>query len=239
MIACAHGTRDPAGQACIDAVRAEIGALRPELTVLEAYVDVQEPALPEVVSALPAGTRAVVVPLLLSVGFHVRVDIARAVAGDPGLTAAEPLGPDPRLALLLHERLQELKPDGVPQDGGVAQGLGVPQDWGVVLASAGSSEPAAAVSVGVVAAGLRHLRGNRILAGYGAGAHPSVPDAVAQLRAKGHERVAVASYLLAPGFFHDQLAEAGADLVSAPLLPAGVGTIARIALERFDRAVRQ
>ncbi len=229
LIACAHGTRSPEGQACIDALRAEIAAQRPRLTVLQAYVDVQEPALPDVVAGLtaktPTETPAVVVPLLLSVGFHVRVDIARAVEAVEGLTAAEPLGPDPRLARLLHGRLQDSRPGGVPQD------------WGIVLASAGSSEPAAAVSVGVIAAGLGQLRSNRILAGYGAGAEPSVPDAVAQLRAQGCAHVAIASYLLAPGFFHEQLAKAGADLVTAPLLPEGADTIARIALERFEHAV--
>ena len=45
----------------------------------------------------------------------------------------------------------------------------------------------------------------------------------------------IASYLLAPGFFHDQLAKAGADLVTEPLLPSPV--LAEIALERFDAAV--
>ena len=48
-----------------------------------------------------------VVPLLLSVGYHVKVDIARAVKSRPGSAAAAPLGPDPRLAKLLDQRLRE------------------------------------------------------------------------------------------------------------------------------------
>ena len=48
-------------------------------------------------------------------------------------------------------------------------------------------------------------------------------------------RVVIASYLLAPGYFHDQLAKAGADLVTAPLLPSPV--LADIALERYDAAL--
>ena len=83
LIACAHGTSNLDGQECINRLREQIAALRPGLDVLEAYVDVQEPALPEVVAGLPAGTAAVVVPLLLSVGYHVTVDIARAVASRP------------------------------------------------------------------------------------------------------------------------------------------------------------
>ncbi|MBG0738077.1 sirohydrochlorin chelatase [Paeniglutamicibacter antarcticus] len=227
LIACAHGTRSPEGQRCIDALRAEIAAQRPGLRVLEAYVDVQEPALPDVVAALPAGTRAVVVPLLLSVGFHLRVDIAQAVTGREELTAAGPLGPDPRLAQLLYDRLPDV-PGG--HDGGTA--------GGIVLAAAGSSDPAAALSVESVADALRQLTPRAVLAGYGAGADPTVAAAVTGLRAQGSSSVAIACYLLAPGFFHDQLAGAGADCVAAPLLPTGTAVLARIALERFDHAAQ-
>ncbi len=77
---------------------------------------------------------------------------------------------------------------------------------------------------------LRALRSNRIVAAYGASAKPSVPEAVAMLREEAAGgagagesagavdlggRVVIAAYLLAPGFFHDQLAKAGADLVTA------------------------
>ncbi|NVM93414.1 sirohydrochlorin chelatase [Arthrobacter wenxiniae] len=218
LIACAHGTDNPDGRARINQLRADIAALRPGLAVLEAYVDVQEPALPDVVAGLPEGMRAVVVPLLLTVGYHVQVDIAQAVASRPGTLAAVPLGPDPRLAGLLHERLGEL-----------------PAGWAVVLAAAGSSRPEAAEQVEVLAADLAVRRPEAILAAYGASARPTVPDAVAQLRAGGAAGVAIASYLLAPGYFHDQLATAGADRVSEPLLPSVL--LAELALEHFDAAV--
>lgn len=218
MIACAHGTNNPQGQECINQLRAEIARLRPGLEVLEAYVDVQEPALPGVVAGLPEDVQAVVVPLLLTVGYHVQVDIAEAVASRPLTAAAAPLGPDPRLAKLLDERLGEL-----------------PADWGIVLAAAGSSRPEAAEQVEVLAADLAVRRPQRILAAYGASATPSVPEAVAQLRASGAAGVAIASYLLAPGYFHDQLSLAGADSVAGPLLPATL--LAELALEHFDTAV--
>ena len=218
MIACAHGTNNPQGQECINQLRAEIARLRPGLEVLEAYVDVQEPALPGVVAGLPEDVQAVVVPLLLTVGYHVQVDIAEAVASRPLTAAAAPLGPDPRLAKLLDERLGEL-----------------PADWGIVLAAAGSSRPEAAEQVEVLAADLAVRRPQRILAAYGASATPSVPEAVAQLRASGSAGVAIASYLLAPGYFHDQLSLAGADSVAGPLLPATL--LAELALEHFDTAV--
>jgi sirohydrochlorin ferrochelatase len=219
----------------VDALRAGIAALRPGLDVREAYVDVQDPELPSVVAGLPAGETAVVVPLLLSVGYHVKVDVARAVRSRPGTVAAGPLGPDPRLAALLDQRLRE---------------AGVRDDDAVVLAAAGSSDPAASQNVEELAGQLRALRPNRIVAAYGASAKPSVPEAVAMLRVEAAGgagagksagavdvggRVVVASYLLAPGFFHDQLAKAGADLVTEPLLPSPV--LAEIALERYDAAL--
>ena len=40
---------------------------------------------------------------------------------------------------------------------------------------------------------------------------------VAGLRAAGERRVAIASWLLAPGVFHTRLTDAGADVVAAPL----------------------
>lgn len=220
LVACAHGTSNPDGKAAILRVVEELRAARPDVTVLDAYVDVHGPELPDVVAGLPAGAPAVVVPLLLSVGYHVKVDIGRAVASRERTTAAAPLGPDPRLARVLAERLGQA-------------GLG-PGD-AVVLAAAGSSNPAASDDVESLADMLRHLVPNRVLAAYGASAQPSVPDAVAELRAEEVGRIVVASYLLAPGYFHDQLAKAGADAVAAPLLPAS--EVAEIALERFDAAL--
>ena len=220
LVACAHGTSNAEGKAAILEVVEQIRAARPGLTVLDAYVDVHGPELPEVVAGLPEGARAVVVPLLLSVGYHVKVDIAKAVKSRPGTLAAGPLGPDERLAGLLAERLRE---------------AGLEAEDAVVLAAAGSSNPRAAVDVERLADMLRHLVPNRILPGYGASATPSVPDAVTELRDEEEGRVVVASYLLAPGYFHDQLAKAGADAVAAPLLPSPV--IAELALDRYDAAL--
>lgn len=225
MIACAHGTSSDIGGAEVNGLRAGISALRPGLDVRESYVDVQDPDLVDVMAGLPEGEAAVVVPLLLSVGYHTKVDIARAVGSRANSLASAPLGPDPRLAEVLDQRLRE---------------AGITADDAVVLAAAGSSNPAAAVSVQGVAAHLRKLRGNRIVPAYGAAEKPSVPDAVAALRAEypggeGKGRVIIASYLLAHGFFHDQLAKAGADVVAEPLLPSDV--LAQVALDRYDHAV--
>lgn len=217
LIACSHGTSSAEGQAAVNQLRDEMRALRPELDIREAYVDVQEPDLPGVVASLPDGP-AVIVPLLLSVGYHVKVDIAEAVQSRPNTFAAAPLGPDPRLAELLQQRLEE---------------AGVQVSDAVVLAAAGSSDACAAVDVEELAGQLNGLRTGRIVVGYGASASPSVPEAVAEAHQDG-AAPAIASYLLAPGYFHDQLAKAGGAVVSAPLLPSTA--LAEIALARYDDA---
>jgi sirohydrochlorin ferrochelatase len=74
-----------------------------------------------------------------------------------------------------------------------------------------------------------------VTTGYGSAAQPAVTDAVAAARRGGAQRVVVAAYLLAPGHFHDKLDAAGADLVTAPLLPDD--RIAAVLLDRYDSAV--
>lgn len=222
LVGCAHGTRDPDGQATTRAVLAAVAAVRRDVLVREAYVDVQEPELADVVADVLAGPvgGVVVVPLLLSVGYHVAVDVAGAVAPHPGrAVAAPPLGPDPRLVELVLVRLAEA-------------GTG-PAD-AVVVAAAGSSDPRAREPVEAVASVVAEVHPGPVSIGYAAAARPTVPEAVAAARAAGAERVVVASYLLAPGYFHSQLALAGADVVTAPLAPDH--RVVEVVLDRYAAA---
>lgn len=222
LVGCSHGTDSGEGRAVIRSILASVADARPDLVVREAFVDVQEPAVADVVaSAAEVGLTAVVVPLLLSVGFHVRVDIAAAVEDRPA-AAAPPLGPDARLVEVLVDRLTQA---------GLAPGDTV------VLAAAGSTDPAAAVAVEEVAAGLAARLGRPVTVGYGAGSTPRVPDAVAAARTESAGRVVIASYLLAPGYFHDRVLEAGADVVSAPLAPDD--RIVAIVLDRYAATADQ
>jgi sirohydrochlorin ferrochelatase len=224
LVACAHGTRNPTGRRLIAELALAARRQRPGLVTTAAFVDVQPPTVVDVVAGLAAtGQPAVVVPLLLSGGYHVHVDIAGAVAAAPGTVAARPLGPDPRLAAVLRDRLLEAGADaGDPRTA-------------VVLAAAGSSDPRSVADVDDTAALLQRDWAGPVTTGYGSAAKPPVPDAVAAARAAGAERVVVASYLLAPGHFHDKLAGAGADVVTAPLLPDE--RIAAVLLDRYDAAV--
>ena len=223
LVACAHGTRNPTGRRLIAELALAARRLRPGLETTAAFVDVQPPTVADVVAGLAAAGRpAVVVPLRLSGGYHVHVDIARAVDGAAGTVAARPLGPDPRLAAVLRDRLVEAGAD--PADPLTA----------VVLAAAGSSDPRSVADVQRTAALVQESWAGPVTTGYGSAARPPVPDAVAAARAAGARTVVVASYLLAPGHFHDKLAGAGADVVTAPLLPDE--RIAAVLVDRYDAA---
>jgi sirohydrochlorin ferrochelatase len=224
LVACAHGTRNPTGRRLIAELALQARRRRPELVTTAAFVDVQPPTVADVVAGIAGrGGTAVVVPLLLSGGYHVHVDIARAVEGVEGAVAARPLGPDPRLVAVLHERLLQAGAD--PRDPLTA----------VVLAAAGSSDPRSVADVEDTADLLQRDWAGAVTTGYGSAATPPVADAVAAARRAGAERVVVAAYLLAPGHFHDKLTAAGADVVSAPLLPDD--RIAAVLLDRYDAAV--
>ncbi len=226
LVACAHGTRNPTGRRLIAELALAARSLRPGLETTAAFVDVQPPTVVDVVAGLSAAGRpAVVVPLLLSGGYHVHVDIAGSVAAAPGAVAARPLGPDPRLAEVLYDRLLASGAD--PRDP-----LTV-----VVVAAAGSSDPRAVADVETTADLLQRTWAGAVTTGYGSAAEPTVPDAVVAARRAGAERVVVASYLRAPGHFHDKLAGAGADVVTAPLRPDE--RIAAVLLDRYDAAVEQ
>lgn len=264
LIGTSHGTDDASGQAAVRALLDGVRAARPELDVREAFVDVQQPevgtvlaeAVRDVVGQEPrGGYAAIVVPLLLSTGYHVRHDIAQAVAAvnaaavdaaadnadddldDAGLdgtclaVAAEPLGPHPLLVEILADRYAAAE---------AAHGPFRPED-AVVLAAAGSSVVAAATAVEEVTSALAQRLGRPVTPSYGAGAEPRVPAAVAAARSVA-ARVIVVSYLLAPGYFHDRVLEAGADVVTDPVAgPAGADKpdprLVQVVLDRYDAAI--
>lgn len=224
LIACSHGTRFEAGRTAIRALVEEVRALLPHVRVEQAFVDVEQPEIADVVARAAADGPAVVVPLLLSTGFHTEVDVARAVRPFPHVVQAPPLGPHDLLAEVLVSRLTEA-------DAGAHEGDHV------VLAAAGSSKPEAAADVEEVAVRLRRLISAPVSVGYAAGAEPRIPAAIAAARAAGAERVVAASYVLAPGFFADVVRDAGADVVTAPL--GADRRVAEIVAERYRAGVAQ
>lgn len=217
LVACSHGTSSAAGQAAISGLVEQARELRPGTDVREAFVDVQEPTLPAVLDACPSDNPIVVVPLLLSTGYHTRVDIAQAVAAHPGnVTATPALGPHELIADVLLSRLTAV--DLRPGDA-------------VVLAAAGSTDPAAEGDVRATADRLSALVGRRVGMGFASGRGQRIGAAVARARAEGAARVVVASYVLAPGHFADLIARSGADVVTPPLAPDE--RLAAVVAERF------
>ena len=193
---------------------------RPELDVRESYVDVVDPSVTDVVATL-AGP-AVLVPVLLSTGYHVSVDLPRvAAAAAAPATVAAPLGPDPVLVALACRRVREVA--GEAYDA-------------LVLAAAGSSDPAAARAVEQAGAALSELTGRPVRPGYASAAQPRVAEAVDQLRRDGYPRVVVCRYLLAPGYFADRVgadaARAGAAAISEAL--GDDPELATLVLRRYD-----
>ncbi|HXW47036.1 MAG TPA: CbiX/SirB N-terminal domain-containing protein [Streptosporangiaceae bacterium] len=219
LLAVAHGSRNPAAADVVRKLAGQIGRLAPVLDVRVAFLGHAEPSLPAELDAAGSGT--VIVPLLLSSGYHLSADISRA-ATSAGARVAAPLGPDQLLLTALTARLAE---------------AGVPDGTPVVLAAAGSSDPAAMTDAEQQAALLASALDVPVVAAYLSAAKPTVAQAVASLREQAGKPVAVASYLLAPGHFQDQLACCGADWVTDPL--GGHPALAGLVIDRYRVAAKQ
>lgn len=219
LIACSHGTSDAAGQAAVRTLIADVRALLPDVKVVAAVVDVEQPQIDEVIAQESQFDDVIVVPLLLSVGYHTAVDISRAVRAHTNALQAAPLGTHPLIIDVLADRLAAALPGGW-QNGDH-----------VVLAAAGSSNPDALDDVEWVAAQLRLRTPVPLTVGYASAAAPSITEAVGAAREARAHRVIAVSYVLAPGFFAGLVRAAGADIVSAPLAPDA--RIARVVVDRF------
>lgn len=247
LVLAAHGTRDPAGIAELERLASLVSVRLPGVAVRVGYVDVLGPSVSSVLSSVDGPVT--LVPLFLASGYHVHSDIPAAVAeaARDDVTVTTPLGPDPAL---IGVALDRLRAAGAHLADPVAAHLAGPADAhlagaavapptgpadAVVLAAAGSADPRAIADVELAA---------RLLgapAGFIATSSPSVASVVRSLRARRRgTRIAIASWLLAPGFFHTQLAKAGADIVAEPLgaHPAVADLIVRRTTDRHrDRDV--
>ncbi|MFI8080841.1 sirohydrochlorin chelatase [Kitasatospora sp. NPDC086009] len=250
LLLIAHGSRDPRHAATVAGVVEQVRALRPGLEVATAYLDHCAPRIPQVAGRLPA---AVAVPLLLNRAFHAKHDIPAALrAAGADLPVADVLGPArPRVAdaapatgpLPVPSPLLLAALDRRLAGAGLAVGSPVVRArTGVVLAAAGSSDPAADAATRAVAAEWRRTRGwAGVEVAYASAGGPRVPAAAAALRAAGARRVAVAPYLLAPGLLPDRIVDAAAE-AEADVLAEVLGAapeIARLVLRRYLGTCRE
>jgi sirohydrochlorin ferrochelatase len=247
LIAVAHGSRDPRAAAAVNdlmgLVRARAGALG--LDARAAFLGHALPSVPDVLDAVHnsppddqperGAPTAVVLPLLLTAAYHSDADLpallGEAARRRPGLRICygEPLGPHAGLLRALERRLVEADPLAATRPGETA----------VVLAAAGSSRPDANAAVAGVAADWQRARGwHSVVPAYASAAAPTPAEAVAGQLHAGASRVVVATYLLAPGVFADQVADrslaAGAAAVSAPL--GAAPEVADVVIERYLQA---
>ncbi|TFD27601.1 cobalamin biosynthesis protein CbiX [Cryobacterium cryoconiti] len=206
LVGIAHGTSSPHGQAAVAGLMRAVADAHPELTVALGFVDVQHPDTSETLAALQPSRSAVVVPLLLSAGYHVHVDLTDAVRAETvrQVVLGSALGPDDRLIALLRQRLDE---------------AGLADDDVVVLAVAGSSDARAVADCRAVAAGLAAASGRVIALGFLSAARPPLACMVTRTRIENPgRRIVASSYLLAPGYFQGLVEKSGADVVTRPLL---------------------
>ncbi|MER5888268.1 sirohydrochlorin chelatase [Streptomyces sp. NPDC001941] len=230
LLVIAHGSRDPRHAATVRALVRRVRAQRPGLRVETSFLDFVAPSVDAVLERLAAeGVRDVVaLPLLLTRAFHAKADVPAVLLRAPAslrVRQAEVLGPSPLLLAAVQRRLYEA-------------GLG-PADkgsTGVVLASAGSSDPEAIAVIAEIARELRHTGWCAVRPAFASASLPRTEDAVRALRAEGVRRVAVAPYVIAPGRLPDRIAAGatGADVLADVL--GSAPELARLLLERYDQA---
>ena len=243
LVAVAHGSADPRAAAAISALvplvarrAADRGLSVPELRV--AYLGHAAPSVPQVMRAFGPDTQVTVLPLLLTAAYHSKTDIprvlARAGTARLNLRYGAPLGPHPLLLRALERRLP-------------ATALENRSETGVVLAAAGSSDPAANTAIAGLAAqwqaaggwfGVRPAYASAVSPAAGGQGSTTPGRAVTELLRAGARRVVVASYLLAPGQFADRIRDAALAAGATEVSPAlgAVPEVADIVLDRYQEA---
>ncbi|MFZ5846476.1 MAG: sirohydrochlorin chelatase [Actinomycetota bacterium] len=226
LVTVAHGTRDAAGPPAIRSLVRRVARRLPGVEVVESYVELCEPSFCAVMAA--ATGPSVVVPLLMSTGYHVNRDLPETARHSPcPVTLSRPLGPHPLLAAA---------------GAALLRAAGAAPGDAVVLVVAGSRDPGASVDASVAARLLQaRWGGGPVRAAFLSGAGPGVAEVMEQLRQEGHRRIAASPYLLAPGHFAtraDALTRAhGAHAVGAVL--AGNPLVAELVVRRYRAASRQ
>ncbi|MFB8416677.1 sirohydrochlorin chelatase [Streptomyces albidoflavus] len=218
LLALAHGTRDQEGIRVVRELTARVRRLRPGTRVELAWLGLVEPTVSQALARLPGPV--VAVPLLLARGYHVRTDIPALLAGpdEARVRVAPALGPSPRLAEAAAAQLARAgRPPGATP---------------VVLAAAGSADPRARADIHHSARLLAAHLNAPVTPAFLGGPGPDPATALATWRIRGHHDVAVASHLLAPGFFMNRLRETEPHRLSEPLGPHEA--VAELVWERYD-----
>ena len=197
LVIAAHGTRDPEGVTACRALAERVRTKLPGTKVTIGFIELAEPRIPEAVadalkdSAPRGGAEAVVVPLMLASGGHVRIDIPEAIdkgRGNSEVAYSAALLGSPLLDSAVRRRVVE------------ALGEWRPQDTACILVGRGSSvvesnaERYRMARVLMEEAGLRSIHPAFIQV-----SRPSVPEALNHAKATGVKQIVVAPHFLFPG----------------------------------------
>lgn len=243
LIAASHGTDNIGGAKSISDLVRKVAQTLPEVKVIEAFVDVQQPDISSSLSeAASFGvTEVTVVPLLLATGYHVRQDIADAAFefnqshSGTETVISQALGPDERMVEVLVQRLA--------QAGATAA---TAADDLIVFTVAGSSDQRAQAESELVKLMLeealteRNGFATKVEIAFLSAAEPKLKDLIPKLKFQHpRKRVVVSTYLLADGFFAGLTRKVGAHLATEPLLVEGAEPpqqLVDIILDRFKSA---
>ncbi|HEY3718437.1 MAG TPA: CbiX/SirB N-terminal domain-containing protein [Jatrophihabitantaceae bacterium] len=214
LVAAVHGTRSTAGLATTRTLIDRVRAVRPDLAVELCFLDVLRPRLADQLEITHGAV--VVVPVLLSAGYHVHDDIPATAAAHRDIVVARHLGPHPLITRALLDRLAEVDAGGADS---------------VALVGSPSTRSSAGTDLGAAGADLAGALGRPV--------HPlTIGDSLADTLARLPGRVAVATYLLSEGYFLDTLrdtaAAAGIATVTEPL--GAHAAIAELIVQRYDEA---
>jgi len=217
LIALADGSRDPRTIATVQALTEAVACLRPDLRVAAAFLDEDATLFNDTVDQLVAEghEELVIVPLLLA-GPYLNADVASAIAAAEArhvglrIRMTDPLGLDAAIFRILDRRLRE-----------ALAAKRVRELDGLVLAGAGSADPAVNASIARAARQWGHRHHLPTIAAFASHAPPAAGEAVRALRADGRRHIAVGMLFLTPGVLSDRVTElaleAGAMVVAEPL----------------------
>jgi sirohydrochlorin ferrochelatase len=226
LILIAHGSHDSRAADTLRGIRDLVAGELPGVDAHLGFLDHVEPHPLEVLATVRARS-VVLVPLLLSAAFHVRVDIA-AIADSARIegrrvAVTDSLVPHPLLNAVVDDRLTA---------------AGVEAGTPLVLAAAGTSSAEANADTEQAGLALARHRRSAVHVAYLTAAKPTVSQELSRL-AVSAEGLAVVTWLLAPGHFAAAVgaAAAAAGVPYTEVLGAHPA-LARVLVERYNAAAK-
>ena len=185
LVTVAHGTRQQDGNLIARSITSQAARRLGGVPHSTSYVELCKPLFADVMAEHVEP--AIVVPLLLSTGFHIRHDLPEALNAQSQM--AGPLGPHPLLAEAMCHRLS---------------GTGARRGTSVVMVAAGSNDPDVDRDLEIARALLQARWGAPVRLATITARGARLAEVLAEARTDGD--VAVVPYLLAPGHFADRAA---------------------------------